>query len=337
MTIAVIVACKDSFYIVVDTLTQITQVDSNSIHTLNNQKVFFSGKHKIGLCVAGQANLIDKNASLPSIYVSHVVREFFNHLDTIEIVEISNLESLLIEYVDGHYPRYHNYFKFQNPGYNNDKDVSYFYAGFTSDYREGSNVIIYSHHEGLLTDAFYKDPVPYFSNYQIGMNSYINFGLEGAPADRTTGENLIELLDKHKKYVITKFIPQTCFWVNNDRPYTIGEDLHCKVFKQDGTLDLYFKHNGIYGSDINNVVAIPNEQSLIYNTYRTVADTIDNKEQAYYNGKQYSLVEEKHIQTQNSNSFLMVGNEAYMDGYTNSGTIIEQDSVSITGDISQLK
>jgi hypothetical protein len=273
MTMAVIVACKDMIYIVGDTLSQ-----GVGYYTLNNQKIFFSDKHKIGLCIAGQGNLISKNLDRPSVYVSYIVREFFKNIDTMDNIEIGNLGTLLSDYVDSNFSNYHNYFKFQTPGTEHEKDVSYFWGGFTA---EGKTAI-YSHHKGVVNEARYDSVVPYFSNYQEQVKNYIDFVLKSAPSD-TPKENLIQLLDQHRKFVLETYIPQACIFVNSQHPHSIGKDLHSISFTQAGVSDNICKS---YSGDIN-TVKISHTSIPTYVLYNTETAQIQAGEPAWdFNGIQ---------------------------------------------------
>ena len=161
MTIAVIVACKNSFYIVTDTLMS---DPSSKMFTLDNQKVFWSEKHKIGLCIAGQANLITKASDRDSVNVSHVVRDFFAHIDNLNTIQLETLGIALENFVDRNYANYHNYFRFQTPGTGHDKDVSYFYGGFQNPHaadHDGSIVVIYN---------YYSRTIDYYFMHQLYSN-----------------------------------------------------------------------------------------------------------------------------------------------------------------------
>jgi hypothetical protein len=283
MTMAVIVACKNSFYIVADTL----MIDSSTkSYTLNNQKVFFSDKHKIGLCIAGQANLISKNLDTHSINVGYIVKKFFEYIDdNVPEISIEKLGSLLEEYVDTNYRGFHNYFKFQTPGTANDNDVSYFYGGFRKSEQGENDVVIYSHHVGEIKEANYNSAVPYFSNVPIAVSSYIDFALRTAPSNKTKEENLATLLDDYKDYVLTQAIPQACIVINNEtiqdkdtgQP-VIGNCLH----RVSVDLDSIIEHRYIQysGQDVNSVVSqdisIPN-----YILYETEAQAISANPLAY--------------------------------------------------------
>lgn len=278
MTIAVIVACRNSFYIVTDTLMS---DPSSETFTLNNQKVFWSEKHKIGVCVAGQANLISRALDRDSINVSHVAREFFVHIDNLDTIQVETLGTALEDFVDRNYADYHNYFRFQKPGTEHDKDVSYFYGGFQNAHaadQDASAVVIYSHHKGLVTQGNCDSAVPYFSNYQREVECYINFGLSSAPVDKPREESLKALLDQHKDYVLKHYIPQACIVVNAEYPYSIGKDLHCVVFAAGRPVaQLSIRHDG---QDIDTVSAQETSPPH-YSLYATDAEAILANEAAY--------------------------------------------------------
>lgn len=278
MTIAVIIACRNSFYIVTDTLMS---DPSSKTFTLNNQKVFWSEKHKIGLCVAGQANLISKTLDRDSINISYVVREFFAYIDNLGAIQVETLGAVLEDFVDRTYGAYHNYFKFQTPGTEHDKDVSYFYGGFQNAHSDGqgrNTVVIYSHHKGLVTQGNCDSTVPYFSNYQREVEYYINFGLSTAPVNNSREESLKALLDQYKNYVLKHYIPQACVVVNSEYPYSIGKDLHCVVFAAEKPLI----HLGIRydGQDVDTVSA-QGMSAPHYSLYSTDAEAILANEVAY--------------------------------------------------------
>lgn len=278
MTIAVIVACKNSFYIVTDTLMS---DPSSKMFTLDNQKVFWSEKHKIGLCIAGQANLISKALDRDSINVSHVVRDFFAHIDNLDTIQLETLGIALENFVDRNYANYHNYFRFQTPGTGHDKDVSYFYGGFQNPHaadHDGSIVVIYSHHKGLETHGNCDSVVPYFSNYQREVEYYINFGLSFAPIDKPRDEYLKALLDQYKDYVLKHYIPQACIFVNTEHPYSIGKNLHCIVFVAERPVI----HRSIRydGQDVDTISAQETSPPH-YSLYKTSAEAILANEAAY--------------------------------------------------------
>lgn len=276
----VIVACKDSFYIVADNLS----IDpKSSTYTLNHQKVFWSEKHKIGLCCAGQANLIGKNSDMSSqdIYTSHVLREFFKYIDDLDSFPVEELHTTLESYVDDKFASYHNYFKFQNPGVQHDNDISYFYGGFKTNAGAKPTVAIYSHHEGSIAQCSFYSPTPYFSNYQERVKFYIDYPLDNSPSPLpdTREKTLISLLDQSKDYLLQTYIPQACMSVDLSYPYTIGKVLHRVVLSRAEVIN----HRCIeYKGDINNV-QYDEAPSLLpsYELYRTIAESMNANAKAW--------------------------------------------------------
>ena len=267
MTMAVIVACKDNFYIIADTLTC---NPNNQTFSLNNQKVFSSSKHKIGLCIAGQASLISKNLDRDAVNISYALREFFVYIDTLVDVQVETLGTTLEDFVDQHYSEYHNYFKFQSPGTKHDNDVSYFYGGFDAN----GAVVVYGHHEGLIAQSQYDSSVPYFSVYSQSVSHYINFAIDLSklPPGITKEQALIKLLDQHKEFVLTHCVPQACMNVNSQHPYSIGKILHfANLHKDHANIRQYcIKYEG----DIDNVKHVVSLTLPPYTLYKTDAEAI---------------------------------------------------------------
>lgn len=95
MTLILVAASKDTFYMVADTRTCNIASGSATDHT---KKVFYSRKHKIGVCISGDADLSDpQNPHDPSksICVNYLMEEFFKAIDE---KEESVVQSELIEH-----------------------------------------------------------------------------------------------------------------------------------------------------------------------------------------------------------------------------------------------
>ncbi len=303
MTMAIIVACKDSFYIVTDNLMTGQSINNDPYYTLNNQKVFFSDKHKIGLCIAGQANLISKQLNRDSVNVCHVSRKFFEYIDTLDVFPIENLKQSLEIYVEEHYPDYHNYFKFQTPGAEHNNDVSYFYGGFKQE-DAANTVVIYSHHKGKLEECKYEDDVPFFTNYQSIVESYVNFVLNAPdfPADKTKKDGLTEFLDQHKDYMLKTCIPQACVFVNSEFPSSIGKTLHRVIINATTIEQSYIEYTGFI-NDANEIedFATTSAQPFIYTLYRTEAEAIHDNQPAWLvdNNQQFARYIDNTLQNVN--------------------------------------
>ena len=281
MTIAIIVACKDSFYIITDTLTSSAQ----GYYTLNNQKVFWSDQHKIGLCIAGQANLISKNMDRDSINVSHIVREFFVHIDTVDVsaFRIDNLRSILESYVDEQYSDYHNYFRFQGPGIHADNEVSYFYGGFRAEAGGQIETVIYSHHQKQDLTSGYNGATPYFANSDA-VSCYINKALANQPVDISDQEALICLLDTHKDFTFKTCVPQASMHLNLDAKKLdgvhayIGHDLHRIIFTNTDVTHNYIQYSG---NDLDSIKVDENTPAIHYTAYLSEHEAIQAQDQAF--------------------------------------------------------
>lgn len=273
MTIAVIVACQNKFYLVGDTLTSL---GSDTGFTLNNQKVFVSEKHKIAICISGQANLNGKIKDTEDIYVHHIVREFFQYIDSLDAVQVGNLEAMLEGFVDTKYPTYQNFFKFQSPGSSHEKDVEYFWGGYEEDLP-----VIFSHHAGISSRATFDSATPYFSNQSALFKHYLDRGLKGAPKDISEKEVLMLMLDKHREFVLKTYIPQTCVSVNSDtilhdKTYIIGNKLHVVTVEGSGISNLYLEYNA-FSKDLDKL-GVRESEAIAYTTYQLLKDMVDAQE-----------------------------------------------------------
>lgn len=104
MTFSAVVACENSFYLFSDMRT--LDVTTGKVYE-NTQKVFYSVKHRIGLCIAGSAFLRcskDPENLKKSLNVSLVLSNFFSMLDgsiaAFENANIITCEDLVIKIFD---------------------------------------------------------------------------------------------------------------------------------------------------------------------------------------------------------------------------------------------
>lgn len=273
MTIAVIVACQGKFYLVGDTLTGF---GSDTRFTMNNQKVFFSEKHTVAMCISDQANLNGKGEGIEDIYVSHILRGFFKRIDSLDTFQVGSLEAMLGEFVDQNYPIYQNFFKFQSPGSKHEKDVEYFWGGF-----EDKLPVIFSHSEGINSRASFDSDTPYFSNQSALFKHYLDRGLQGAPAHMSEKAVLIQMLDTYSKYVLDTYIPQTCICINadsikHDGKYTIGDKLHVVTVSESEVTHRYLEYNA-FGQDVDNL-GVQDSDPISYTAYQLLKDMVEAKE-----------------------------------------------------------
>ncbi len=174
MTLAVIVACEDSFYMITDTRT--LDVDDWSF-TDNTKKIFYSKRHMLGLCIAGEAMLpasSDPTNSQKTLSVSYVLEEFFKEIEKKDedsvrskISAIENFSILIQEYIkEKHGEEY--VVPFQH-------NVSFFLGCFVN-----NETVIASYHgeSGQKTwDTFnyatdFNSKLCAFSNYQSLIKDY---------------------------------------------------------------------------------------------------------------------------------------------------------------------
>lgn len=288
MTIAFIAACKDRFYLISDTLTSRFGPKSDQ-YLLNSQKVFYSDKHKIALSTSGQANLIYKpgGAVKDDMLISHVLRQFFQHLDTLPDVKIDELQKLLVDFVDHSFPDYQNFFRFQNPGSHDDKDVDFFYAGFYDNGSGNKETKIFAHFDGVDKETKYDSDHPFFSNSPKAVDYYvINIGTQGAPDPNVA---IVELLDKHDtSYVLNVAVPMACIALNTDSlddtgTYCIGHKLHRVSITPAGLTEDYVQYDA-YSGDINkyNTQACASITYTQYDTLQTLATSITGGNEQLY-------------------------------------------------------
>jgi hypothetical protein len=312
MTIAVIVACKDSFYIIADTLAS-DQV--KEYWTNNTRKVFFSEVHKIGMCIAGQGALTHKNETKPAVIVSSVVRDFFKYIDDeYDIIDINYIGRLLIKFVDDYFQDYNNYFEFQNPGNKHDNDISYFYGGFKDNLDESVSTIIHSHHKGK--DDVYEytdlDSKPCFFANTDEFGGQINDYLKENP-DYTA-----KILLNHPRHVanliIGSIIPRASINLNIQQPYSVGNFCHYIriLSNEDQMKNCFFEWSATLQENFKDKFEVidikpsfPSLKDFAYAQHRTIRDEIQDKTLKKYNctGQEVTLTEE-HIESK-SDSLLI--------------------------------
>jgi hypothetical protein len=224
MTIAFIAAAKDHFYIVSDSLCR-----GDEAFTLNTQKSFFSEKHRIGLCIAGEAVLKFDGISHVSevLYADFVMKEFFEYIDSLDVCPVELLNDQFSAFFGANYPGYFEWFN---------QKVSYYYGGFQNA-GEGTKVTaIFCHHisEGeagasVIEDKSYVysdegDVDPFFANTN-SVKKYLDWTLAipGTPEDMTPKAFLTNAA--HRFHVLTFTLPHACLAVNAEVPYYIGKHL----------------------------------------------------------------------------------------------------------------
>lgn len=248
MTITVIVACENGFYIIADTLTQ-----SDVSFSLNTQKVFFSQKHRIGMCIAG-----DEDLKFPGVtdekdvlHTSYVINDFFKYIDTLSVFLVENLRAELTTFFQAKYSQYYAQFLDQ---------VSYFFGGFKT---VGADKVtaIYSHHNGRDEEYMYaatdQTPNCFFANTDA-----VQLALDVlAPQQQERRKMLVEQAKQKLAFTV---VALACVTINAKHPCGIGELLHCVSLTKDGNC---VQHAFNYESDLpypKIIGAQPLPQYLLY-------------------------------------------------------------------------
>lgn len=275
MTLALIVATKNSFYTVSD-----SQTIDNETFSRNTQKVFFSDKHKVALCIAGEANLkfegIDRLEEV--LYVDYVIKQFFDELEAREDFSVDEMSEALATFFETHYPRYKAYF---------DDGVSYFYGGFG----EGNITKIFCHHirdgEGgakeIVDDSYtYSDETElrFFANtnaIQIKLDEAM--ASSGAPAGITVKKYLTE--NTYAIPLLTITIPDACRAINAEEPCYIGNHLHLTTIKPDSITRRVISYRENPDNPLGFSCAIDPEDTPAYLTYRSFKES----NRAFMNGE----------------------------------------------------
>jgi hypothetical protein len=222
MTFILMVACKDSFYMFADTLSADLE---NKKFSLKIQKSFFSEKHKIGMCIAGDGTL-KPNYDLKAgdenkiLYTDHILRKFFESIDLKDGVTIDNFDKELDSFLSSE--------ELKQYKDNFNSKVTYFCGGFRTNKDSKKTTVLRAHFEAEFDDngtktkeeyskeRVYNDAeAAYFCNservFDIGLDRLDK--AEGKPKDLTRKKILEENLDK---YLLPYVITRTCMYKNFD-------------------------------------------------------------------------------------------------------------------------
>lgn len=287
MTIAVIVACEESLYVIGDTLDS----GSDSTFTINTQKVFYSKRHKIAMCIAGDGSLKPSSGSFELndiIFTNFIVKDFFEHIEAIAVLPIENLQNTLKSFLSQKYARYvSNFFT----------GVEYVYGGFGA---QDSTTTIYSYkgqqNQTLSYTPLGSDPI-YFSNTNAVSTAISNtLTLPGVPSGMTGKK----LLTENESMVLTFTIPLACILVRGEHKNSIGKYLdfvriHNNPLENNQYIErktLKYKKTPNVGTGIQctfNPSTMP-----LYLTYRSFED----ENMAFFNGslKKYHKRNGRHVQ-----------------------------------------
>ncbi len=228
MTLIVIIAQTDGFFLIGDTMIS---DETPLVFSMNNQKVFVSKKHRLGLCICDRMLLVHKQREKSDIYVSHILREFFQMVESEETITVSSLQSRVIDFINDRYSEYENFLHFHDFGKKDPRDCNYLFGGF----RVEGGVSIHSHCNGIDASLTTEQQRPaYFSNHGEKLQSYLQLVAE---RHSTTVE---DLLAKRMEEVLYEVIPRTCDSVNAEKPFSVGKELHAVHFKLYGEVEEFF-------------------------------------------------------------------------------------------------
>lgn len=285
MTIAVIFARKDGIYAIADTLSR-----GASDYSLNTQKLFYSTKHRLLMCFAGEGNLkpIGGASSLDQcLYVDFIIKDFFSHLDAnYAKFDVAGFQEELKKFLNEKYAEYADaFFSRLQDG------VEYFYGGFSGDdsapsifchkILKNSDGTAYAVHDVQTFFAENSKEAVYFSNtnaVEYAIASTLKS--EGAPVGMTAKK----LIEDCTTTFTTSTIPLACLQMNTELPHIVGPILHLVKISKDSTEDFssVYEYNFTDGS-INITDHTNNSVTAITKilSYRSYADS--NK--AFLEGK----------------------------------------------------
>ncbi len=264
MTIALVVACADRFYMICDTLMS---DEKTNVYTLNNQKSFFSNRHQIGLCIAGDAtlsnqkpgeNILDENI----LNVAFILNSFFADIDarpTGKTIGVYDLMECLTKYLEKSFPTYKDGFMAR---------VSFFYGGFVESGHGMLQTVVGEHHvqknddEG--GDTITDQTIPFSTEYltlntalcvssaPTGLTGSLRAYLKGLGSnDGSTLTcqdgavlNHAQILSSNdprlREWVATHVVPNLCSGINLEHPGSIGRSLKFFSCKSDKSTEEYW-------------------------------------------------------------------------------------------------
>lgn len=296
MTLALIVAEKNSFYVVTDTLTQ--NVDEG-YYTTSIKKEFISLKHKIGICIAGgaaigfkddwpeihKALLTEYNAKDYHFNTDYIIYQFISYIDTKKEFAIDELHQEMSKFLDNFFRDRLNVLEttltpdlfikligmYSWAFY---KDVTYLYGGFTEEQGITKTAIyLYKAHENLskeqpdnpIWQVCDEDSV-FFANTNA-VNVSIDQVLKCLESQGTTVTEP-QLLG-NEEYFCKNVIPRAVYFLNNDDngKHYVSNILHLKKLWSDG--NQAYRKLSYNASDITINSEIVNDPRLTYTLYPT--------------------------------------------------------------------
>lgn len=228
MTFITIIAQIDGFFLIGDTMIS---DETPLVFSMNNQKVFISKKHRLGLCICDRMLLVHKQRVKSDVYVSHILREFFQLIESEETVTVDSLQRRVIDFIDDQYFEYENFLHFHDFGKKDPRDCNYLFGGFLNE----GGVSIHSHCNGTDASLTTEQQRPaFFSNHGGKLQYYLQLVAERL--NTTVGDLLTERMEE----VLYEVIPRTCDSVNAEKPYSVGKELHVVRFTRNAEVGEFF-------------------------------------------------------------------------------------------------
>lgn len=195
MTLIVVIASRDSISFLGDTRTVgdvLNPTLNQKLYYEHTQKVFYSLKHKIGLCIAKDNTLVDPcapNDKNKILQVPYIMKEFFSYLDTLDDVKVDQLDQKLHDFILCKFgTSYIAGFK---------SKVQMLFGGFL----DTGATAIFSYENGLINDKFeytnamITTKLCALSNFQEGLDEYSK-DVVSSPQCQIAGVNATEKQNK---------------------------------------------------------------------------------------------------------------------------------------------
>jgi hypothetical protein len=209
------------------------------VYSMDNQKIFFSRKHRIGMCICDHMLIVHKEKEETDFFVNHVLRDFFDRIETEEeIVSHAQFQDRLLQFIDENYPKYYNYLRSQSPGEPHRQDCNYLIGSLD----QNRNFHATCHFEG---EEKYVQNIPTsFTNHDSTFHKRLT-----ELANKRQCASLETLFADHFEEILSHAVPLTCADVNKEEGYAVGKDLHIIRVARDGTITETFHEYSVAASE----------------------------------------------------------------------------------------
>lgn len=105
MPIAMVIASRNSFHVISDTLSR----NPDDSFTINTQKLFYSSKHRLAMCISeGIALFPDHSDGTEchlnrTLHTNFIIKDFFDYLDPLKSIRVEDLLTRLETFLETHY------------------------------------------------------------------------------------------------------------------------------------------------------------------------------------------------------------------------------------------